>query len=187
MPKQNSLCFPCLEKVRTKFPVFPVFPVPWPPCACATFFKLLLKEIQYKELQTKRRAHLQWFIFFRSRVDISPVGGGGGIKLAAGFVMTWTLRETNIQSWCFDVRRSHRRMSWLKWPVTTPTPPPRPPISKSTNTGVGVFGHVSHYHNSWNLQADKQIQNCSGFWSIMFSRMSHCTGDKPLAHCTLLL
>ena len=30
--KQNSLCFPCLEKVRTKFPVFPVFPVPWPPC-----------------------------------------------------------------------------------------------------------------------------------------------------------
>ena len=24
-----SLCFPCLEKVRTKFPVFPV---PWPPC-----------------------------------------------------------------------------------------------------------------------------------------------------------
>ena len=29
MPKQNSLCFPCLEKVRTKFPVFPV---PWPPC-----------------------------------------------------------------------------------------------------------------------------------------------------------
>ena len=29
--EQNSLCFPCLEKVRTKFPVFPVFPVPWPP------------------------------------------------------------------------------------------------------------------------------------------------------------
>ena len=26
--KQNSLCFPCLEKVRTKFPVLPV---PWPP------------------------------------------------------------------------------------------------------------------------------------------------------------
>ena len=26
--EQNSLCFPCLEKVRTKFPVFPV---PWPP------------------------------------------------------------------------------------------------------------------------------------------------------------
>ena len=26
MSKQNSLCFPCLEKVRTKFPV------PWPPC-----------------------------------------------------------------------------------------------------------------------------------------------------------
>ena len=24
--QQNSLCFPCLEKVRTKFPV------PWPPC-----------------------------------------------------------------------------------------------------------------------------------------------------------
>ena len=22
--EQNSLCFPCLEKVRTKFPVFPV-------------------------------------------------------------------------------------------------------------------------------------------------------------------
>ena len=29
MSEQNSLCFPCLEKVRTKFPVFPV---PWPPC-----------------------------------------------------------------------------------------------------------------------------------------------------------
>ena len=28
--QQNSLCFPCLEKVRTKFPVFPV---PWPPCS----------------------------------------------------------------------------------------------------------------------------------------------------------
>ena len=27
--QQNSLCFPCLEKVRTKFPFFPV---PWPPC-----------------------------------------------------------------------------------------------------------------------------------------------------------
>ena len=27
--QQNSLCFPCQEKVRTKFPVFPV---PWPPC-----------------------------------------------------------------------------------------------------------------------------------------------------------
>ena len=27
--QQNSLCFPSLEKVRTKFPVFPV---PWPPC-----------------------------------------------------------------------------------------------------------------------------------------------------------
>ena len=25
----NSLCFPCLEKVRTKFPVFPVL---LPPC-----------------------------------------------------------------------------------------------------------------------------------------------------------
>ena len=27
--QQNSLCFPCLEKVRTKIPVFPV---PWSPC-----------------------------------------------------------------------------------------------------------------------------------------------------------
>ena len=32
MSQQNSLCFPCLEKVRVKFPVFPVFPVLWPPC-----------------------------------------------------------------------------------------------------------------------------------------------------------
>ena len=31
--QQNSLCFPCLEKVRTKFPVFPV---PWPPWSCIT-------------------------------------------------------------------------------------------------------------------------------------------------------
>ena len=28
--EQNSLCSPCLEKVRIKFPVFPV---PWPPCS----------------------------------------------------------------------------------------------------------------------------------------------------------
>ena len=27
--QQNSLCFPCLEEVRNKFPVFPVL---WPPC-----------------------------------------------------------------------------------------------------------------------------------------------------------
>ena len=27
----NSLCFPCLEKLTAKFPVFPV---PWPPCLC---------------------------------------------------------------------------------------------------------------------------------------------------------
>ena len=32
--KQNSLCFPCLENVRTKFPVFPV---PWPPCQSVVF------------------------------------------------------------------------------------------------------------------------------------------------------
>ena len=30
MSQKFSLCFPCLEKVRTKFPVFPV---PWPPCS----------------------------------------------------------------------------------------------------------------------------------------------------------
>ena len=35
MSEQNSLCFPCLEKVRTKFPVFPV---PWPPCRCTLIF-----------------------------------------------------------------------------------------------------------------------------------------------------
>ena len=31
--QKNSLCFPCLEKVRPKFPVFPV---PWPPCEIFT-------------------------------------------------------------------------------------------------------------------------------------------------------
>ena len=31
----NSLCFPCLEKLTAKFPVFPV---PWPPCICLVFF-----------------------------------------------------------------------------------------------------------------------------------------------------
>ena len=30
MSEQNSLCFPCLEKVRTKFPAFLV---PWQPCS----------------------------------------------------------------------------------------------------------------------------------------------------------
>ena len=34
MSQQNSLCFPCLEKVRTKFPVFPV---PWPPWTSVRF------------------------------------------------------------------------------------------------------------------------------------------------------
>ena len=29
----NSLCFPCLEKLTAKFPVFPV---PWPPCCHGT-------------------------------------------------------------------------------------------------------------------------------------------------------
>ena len=33
----NSLCFPCLEKLTAKFPVFPV---PWPPCICLVFFCL---------------------------------------------------------------------------------------------------------------------------------------------------
>ena len=32
--EQNFLCFPCLEKVRTKFPVFPV---PWPPCTSSNY------------------------------------------------------------------------------------------------------------------------------------------------------
>ena len=30
----NSLCFPCLEKLTAKFPVFPV---PWPPCISLAF------------------------------------------------------------------------------------------------------------------------------------------------------
>ena len=39
MSQQNSLCFPCLEKVRTKFPVFPV---PWPPCCFYTGLSVIL-------------------------------------------------------------------------------------------------------------------------------------------------
>ena len=35
--EQNSLCFTCLEKVRTKFPVFPV---PWPPCKWFIYEKI---------------------------------------------------------------------------------------------------------------------------------------------------
>ena len=34
----NSLCFPCLEKMLTKFPVFPV---PWPPCITFATFESL--------------------------------------------------------------------------------------------------------------------------------------------------
>ena len=34
--KKNSLCFPCLEKLRTKFPVFPVL---WPPCHGVSLMK----------------------------------------------------------------------------------------------------------------------------------------------------
>ena len=36
MSDQNSLCFPCLEKVRTKFPVFPV---PWPRCIILIYLR----------------------------------------------------------------------------------------------------------------------------------------------------
>ena len=46
MPKQNSLCFPCLEKVRTKFPVFPM---PWPPCPGCTEFQ---QQWQKKDVQS---------------------------------------------------------------------------------------------------------------------------------------
>ena len=44
--QQNSLCFPCLEKVRTKFPVFPV---PWPPCNCSIWHVslLLIQRVPY--------------------------------------------------------------------------------------------------------------------------------------------
>ena len=34
--QQNSLCFPCLEKVRSKFPAFPVW---WPPCKLLCSFR----------------------------------------------------------------------------------------------------------------------------------------------------
>ena len=39
----NSLCFPCLEKLTAKFPVFPV---PWPPCIRSSIvFKSFLSVI----------------------------------------------------------------------------------------------------------------------------------------------
>ena len=36
----NSLCFPCLEKLITKFPVFPVL---WPPCYQTIFLHIVAK------------------------------------------------------------------------------------------------------------------------------------------------
>ena len=41
MSEQNSLCFLCLEKVRTKFPVFPVS---WPPCLGFTTITQVLQD-----------------------------------------------------------------------------------------------------------------------------------------------
>ena len=62
MLQQNSLCFPCLEKVRTKFPVFPG---PWPPCSllpllcfispCCPFCESLFSLLVWKLLEDLRR------------------------------------------------------------------------------------------------------------------------------------
>ena len=54
MSKQNSLCFPCLEKVRTKFPVFPV---PWPPC------KLHSSKSAISIWETDKKVRYKHFIF----------------------------------------------------------------------------------------------------------------------------
>ena len=54
----NSLCFPCLEKLTAKFPVFPV---PWPPCKSAKCKECHKIGHFHKVCQSKkrgRRAHL---------------------------------------------------------------------------------------------------------------------------------
>ena len=51
--QQNSLCFPCLEKVRTKFLVFPV---PWPPCVSGQFS--LKSAWNFKKLGREEERHL---------------------------------------------------------------------------------------------------------------------------------
>ena len=60
--KQNSLCFPCLEKVRTKFPVFPV---PWPPCC-------YLNRNCYVALRFKKRYRYGWLLI-RDKTQTSTI------------------------------------------------------------------------------------------------------------------
>ena len=83
--------FPCLKKVRTKFPVFPV---PWPPCICSVFYRVTIERLQNFQLllydylhgddkrggedldltaDTKYRIHKWTF-----SIGVSQVCGGGG-------------------------------------------------------------------------------------------------------------
>ena len=67
MSEENSLCFPCLEKVRTKFPVFPV---PWPPCQSVNSAKSAMKSLP----PTMKLG--QGNIFRSVCQEFCPLGGG---------------------------------------------------------------------------------------------------------------
>ena len=72
--QQNSLCFPCLEKVRAKFPVFPV---PWPPCVGTNLMLQTiviphwLSTVRMKVIQIYLNAFSNNFPFLCSQPQIS--------------------------------------------------------------------------------------------------------------------
>ena len=63
--EQNSLCFPCLEKVRTEFPVFPV---PWPPCKW-------LRSLEKARLKSNEINHYKSLLGNKSRWSVIVVKG----------------------------------------------------------------------------------------------------------------
>ena len=81
--QQNSLCFPCLEKLRTKFPVFPV---PWPPC-CLFKFVAAIDNVMFLHVCVCSQGALpcvksmvKFLVNSGGRwVPLSHVRGGGGV------------------------------------------------------------------------------------------------------------
>ena len=69
MSQQNSLCFPCLEKVRTKFPVFPVA---WPPCS-SRMCTAHLPTVHVLVAATRCQYQREWVYHRTHALDIPPL------------------------------------------------------------------------------------------------------------------